>query len=166
MWYFGRGMGQASLGLPTDDALFGFQKAQGCVQSAGIGWGNNSAAAILQVLRWRLLERIARVKGQKEASETFAQLAVETEDLLAYDEPPGWYLSSRETLGAALYLNGEYAKAEAVFREDLKRRPNNSRSLFGLWQIAVKRHPADAPAAKARFERQWKGRVLPTIQDM
>src|SRR3978361_789214 len=79
MWYFGRGMGQASLQLPTDAALFIFQKAQGCVQSAGLGWGNNSASAILGVVKWRLLERIARMKGDRAASKEFALLAVETE---------------------------------------------------------------------------------------
>ncbi|HYX23160.1 MAG TPA: hypothetical protein VFC23_03335 [Thermoanaerobaculia bacterium] len=166
MWYFGRGMGHASLGLPTDDDLFGFQQAQGCVQNAGLGWGNNSASAILAVVRWRLLERIARMKGLKDASETFALLAVETEDLLDYDEPPGWYLSSRETYGASLFLNGEFKKAELVFREDLKRRPNDSRSLFGLWQALAAQHSSEAAIAKERFERQWRSSVLPNIQDM
>lgn len=166
MWYFGRGMGQASLGLPTDDALFGFQQAQGCVQSAGIGWGNNPASAILGVVRWRLLERIARMQGQKDASKEFALLAVETEDLLDYDEPPGWYLSSRETYGAALYLDGDLEKATRVFEEDLKRRPNNSRSLFGLWQTLAARHSSGAAAAKASFERQWLGGAPPNMKDL
>jgi len=166
MWYFGRGMGQASLGLPTDDALFGFQQAQGCVQSAGLGWGNNPASAILAVVRWRLLERIARAKGLKGASKEFALLAVETEDLLDYDEPPGWYLSSRETYGASLFLAGDLEKATRVFNEDLARRPNNSRSLFGLWQTLAARHSSEAPAAKTRFERQWMSSVLPDLKDM
>jgi len=166
MWYFGQGMADASLGRPTDGDLFGFQQAQGCVQSAGIGWGNNSASAILQVLRWRLLERIARQRGMKEASKTFALLAVETEDLLNYDEPPGWYLSSRETYGASLYLNGEFKKAADVFREDLRRHPNNSRSLFGLWQALAEQHSPEAALVKERFERNWSGKELPKLQDM
>lgn len=166
MWYFGRGMGQSSLGLSTDDALSGFQQAQTCVQNAGLGWGNNSASAILKVVRWRLLERIARMKGLKEASETFALLAVETEDLLDYDEPPGWYLSSRETYGASLFLNGKFDKAESVFREDLKRRPNNSRSLFGLWQALAEQHSSEAPGAKESFERYWRSSVLPRMEDL
>lgn len=166
MWYFGRGMGNASLGRPTDEDLFGFQQAQSCVQSNGIGWGNNSASAILQVVRWRLLERIARTKGLKEASKTFALLAVETEDLLDYDEPPGWYLSSRETYGASLFLNGEFGKAGEVFSEDLKRRPNNSRSLFGIWQVLEELRSSGIAAAKARFYQQWTGSVLPNMKDM
>lgn len=166
MWYFGRGMGQASLKLPTDDALLGFQKAQGCVQSAGLGWGNNSASAILGVVKWRLLERIARMKGDRVASKEFALLAVETEDLLDYDEPPGWYLSSRETYGASLFLNGDFSEAKAVFIKDLDRRPNNSRSLFGRWKALEAMKSPEAAAAKAHFEKQWASKVLPRMEDL
>ncbi len=166
MWYFGRGMGLASLKSPTGEALAGFQKAQGCVQSAGLGWGNNSAAAILGVVKWRLLERIARMKGDKAASKEFALLAVETEDLLDYDEPPGWYLSSRETYGAALFLNRDFSQANAVFVQDLDRRPNNSRSLFGRWKALEALSSPAAAAAKAQFEKQWTSKVPPKIEDM
>jgi tetratricopeptide (TPR) repeat protein len=166
VWYFGRAMAHASLGQPTDDDLQGFQQSQGCVQSAGLGWGNNSANDILKVVHWRMLERIARAKGLIEASQTFALLAVETEDLLDYDEPPGWYLSSRETYGAALYIGGDFMKAEQIFREDQKRRPNNSRSLFGLWQALKAQGSSEAPQVKALFEQQWKGSVLPNMADM
>jgi hypothetical protein len=168
MWYFGRVMGNASLKKPTDDDLRGFQLAQGCVQSAGLGWGNNSAYDILKVVSWRMLERIARMNEDlKEASRMFALLAVETEDLLNYDEPPGWYLSSRETYGAALYLGGDFVQAEQVFREDQKRRPNNSRSLFGLWQALKAQGSPEAPQVEARFKQQWQaGAPLPQMKDM
>ena len=166
MWYFGRGMANASLGRPTEESLFSFQQALGCVQSAGIGWGNNSASAILQVVKWRLLERIALMKGLKPAAITFASLAVETEDLLNYDEPPGWYLSSRETYGAVLFLNGEFGRADAVFNEDLRRHPNDSRSLFGLWQTLAAQHDPKAAGVKKKFEENWKSKVLPKLEDM
>lgn len=167
MWYFGRVMGKASLKKPTDDDLRGFQLAQGCVQSAGLGWGNNSASDILNVVHWRMLERIARMNGDLEASRMFALLAVETENLLNYDEPPGWYLSSRETYGASLYLAQDFVKAEEVFREDQKRRPNNSRSLFGLWQVLEALKSPEAAQAEARFKQQWQeGASLPQMTDL
>jgi tetratricopeptide (TPR) repeat protein len=166
MWYFGRAMGHASLGQPTDDDLQGFQQAQSCVQSAGLGWGNNSASDILKVVHWRMLERIAWKKGFQEASQTFALLAVETEDLLNYDEPPGWYLSSRENYGASLYRGKEFGNAEKVFREDLKRRPNNSRSLFGLWQALKAQGSPEAAQAEALFKQQWRGSALPNMEDL
>lgn len=165
-WYFGRAMGHASLKESTDADVNGFQQAQSCVQSAGVGWGNNAANDILNVVHWRMLERIARMNGRKEASKEFALLAVETEDLLDYDEPPGWYISSRETYGASLYLNGDYQSALRVFHEDQLRRPNNSRSLFGIWQVFAVIHSPEAKAAEQRFRAQWKSSVLPTIQNM
>jgi len=38
----------------------------------------------------------------------------------------------RESLGAALMLNGQPAQAESVFRADLEQYSRNPRSLFGL----------------------------------
>jgi hypothetical protein len=168
MWYFGRGMGRASVTppLPTDEDVYGFQKAQSCVQNAGLGWGNNSASAILQIVRWRLLERIARMKDLKDASKELALLAVQTEDLLDYDEPPGWYLSSRETYGAALFLAGDFTLANTVFIQDQLRRPNNSRSLFGLWKVLEIIQPSEAATAKANFYRQWTSKDLPDMKNL
>ena len=165
MWYFGRAMGRASLKEPTDDDVRGFQASRACVESAKLGWGNNTATDILNVVYWRMLERIARMKSLKEDSKLYASRAVAAEDLLQYDEPPGWYLSSRETYGAALYLNGDYEKAADVFREDQKRRPNNSRSLFGLWQVLKKLEPSEAAKAEADFKLQWAG-PEPTMENM
>ncbi|HYH46153.1 MAG TPA: hypothetical protein VEG34_10735 [Thermoanaerobaculia bacterium] len=163
LWYFGRAMGRASLGQPAGDDLRGFQQAQACVQDAGLGWGNNAASDVLKVVHWRLLERIARMERRPDASRMFALLAVESEDLLGYDEPPGWYVSSRETYGAALYLQKAFGEAEKVFREDQARRPNNTRSLFGLWQALKEQGPSKAEEARQweeRFQQHWKGAPL------
>ena len=54
------------------------------------------------------------------------------QDALGYDEPPSWYYPVRETLGAELLASKKPAQAEAVYRADLKRNPDNPRSLFGL----------------------------------
>ena len=43
----------------------------------------------------------------------------------------------RESLGAALLMNGDAAGAEKVFREDLDRNPRNPRSLWGLHQALM-----------------------------
>ena len=54
------------------------------------------------------------------------------QDALGYDEPPSWYYPVRETLGAELLANKKAAMAEAFYRDDLKRNPDNPRSLYGL----------------------------------
>ena len=84
------------------------------------------------------------------------EAAVAAEDLLTYDEPPTWYYPVRETLGAALLAGGDAARAERVFRDDLKRNPGNGRSLFGLWKtLEAQGRAADAARAGADFRRAW-----------
>ena len=92
----------------------------------------NSAAAVLEVAANVLDARIAEAKGDSAAAIASWRKAVEAEDRLAYDEPPGWYYPTRESLGAALLRAGQAAEAEAVFRADLESNPRNGRSLFGL----------------------------------
>ena len=58
--------------------------------------------------------------------------AIKLEDALNYDEPPGWLIPVRHSLGAILIHNGRYAEAEQVYREDLARLPENGWSLYGL----------------------------------
>jgi Flp pilus assembly protein TadD len=76
---------------------------------------------------------------------------------LNYDEPPGWYYPTRESLGAALLLAGEAAEAEKVFRQDLEHNPRNGRSLFGLAESLKKQGNSQAARAAQRdFESAWK----------
>jgi cytochrome c-type biogenesis protein CcmH/NrfG len=63
----------------------------------------------------------------------------------------------REPLGAALLLAGKAAEAESVFREDLKRNPNNARSIFGLAEsLKAQGKIADNDATRQQFEKAWK----------
>jgi hypothetical protein len=67
-------------------------------------------------------------------------VAVNAEDALRYDEPPGWILPVRHSLGANLMQAGHFAEAEQVYREDLLRLPENGWSLFGLTRSLKLRH--------------------------
>ncbi|MDZ4753432.1 MAG: hypothetical protein SGJ11_02920 [Phycisphaerae bacterium] len=53
--------------------------------------------------------------------------AVAIEDTLLYMEPPDWMQPARHTLGTVLLDAGQAADAERVYREDLKRWPENER---------------------------------------
>ena len=88
----------------------------------------------------------------------FLRQAVAAEDALAYDEPPGWYHPlSRESLGGALLLDEQYAEAESVFREDLRRNRRNGRSLFGLAEsLKAQGRAREAELVGREFERAWK----------
>ena len=71
-------------------------------------------------------------EGKLDAGFAALREAISAEDALRYDEPPGWILPVRHALGASLMANGRYAEAEQVYRDDLKRLPDNGWSLFGL----------------------------------
>jgi predicted Zn-dependent protease len=58
--------------------------------------------------------------------------AIKLEDALHYDEPPGWLIPVRHSLGAVLMKQQRFAEAEQVYRDDLVRSPENGWSLFGL----------------------------------
>ena len=86
---------------------------------------------------------------------------MEIQDGLAYDEPPAWYYPVRESLGAALLLAGDAARAEAVFRDGLGRSPRNGRMLFGLLASLKAQGKTEAAEwVEREFQAAWKGADL------
>ena len=68
----------------------------------------------------------------------------------------------RESLGGALLLNGQAARAESVFRSDLEQYPRNPRSLFGLLKaLEVQQKSSDVEEVRREFEAAWKNANLP-----
>jgi len=121
-----------------------------------IAAGNNTCQAILGVATPMLAGEILYRDGR--IDEGLAQLreAVKAEDGLRYDEPPGWLLPVRHSLGAALMQAHHFAEAEQVYRADLARVPENGWSLFGLAEsLHQQGKHADAGAAHARFHAIW-----------
>jgi tetratricopeptide (TPR) repeat protein len=84
------------------------------------------------------------------------QDAVRGEDSLLYMEPPDWVQPMRHVLGAVLMEAGRYAQAETVYREDLRRHPENGWSLFGLSQSLLKQKKTESTVVAARFKEAWK----------
>ncbi|MCU0974750.1 MAG: hypothetical protein MUC71_00360 [Steroidobacteraceae bacterium] len=82
--------------------------------------------------------------------------AVGIEDRIPYDEPPGWHAPVRQTLGATLLAMGKPAEAEAVYREELRRNPENGWSLKGLEQsLLAQRKDSEAREVGQRFAAAW-----------
>jgi tetratricopeptide (TPR) repeat protein len=119
---------------------------------------NNKAKDILGIARDVLGAKIALAKKDNAGAIALLQSAVATQDTLKYDEPEDWFFPVRESLGAALLMNGDNADAEKVFREDLNRHPRNPRSLFGL-QHALKAQGKeyDAGFVQKQLQSSWKG---------
>ena len=99
---------------------------------------------------------IATRRGDIGAGTTHFREAAKLEDAGLYFEPPKWYYPIRHSLGAALLKAGQHAEAEQVYREDLKRFPENGWSLFGLAQaLRAQSKNTEAAEVESRFHRAW-----------
>jgi hypothetical protein len=85
------------------------------------------------------------------------QVAVEREDRLRYSEPPDWIHPVRHALGATLLTAGRVEEAEQVYRDDLRRLPNNGWSLYGLSRsLHLQKKRDEAKLFDARFADVWR----------
>ena len=97
---------------------------------------------------------------QREGKAALALAAYErgraAEDALGYDEPPAWWLPARELIGELELAGGRPAQAEAAFREDLARRPENGFALQGLQKaLQAQQKAKEARAVEARWKKAW-----------
>jgi tetratricopeptide (TPR) repeat protein len=103
-----------------------------------------------------LMGEIATRSGKFDEGIAHFREALKIEDAGLYFEPPKWYYPTRHSLGAALLNAGQSAEAEAVYREDLKRFPENGWSLFGLAAaLRAQGKSAEAAAVDQRFSKAW-----------
>ncbi|WP_437959769.1 hypothetical protein WME76_09080 [Sorangium sp. So ce119] len=157
IWRYARGRALASRGRPDDAAREA--AALRAMSSGGAGdvtIGMNSAKDLLEIAALVLESQIASERGETGAAIGMLEAAARVEDTLRYFEPPDWPEPVRHTLGAALLKAGRPRDAEAVYREDLRRNPDNGWSLCGLEQsLRAQGREEEADAAHARFERAW-----------
>jgi tetratricopeptide (TPR) repeat protein len=112
------------------------------------------ASAVLQIAQHALAGEIAQRGGDLKGAEAHFREAVAVEDELLYMEPPHWYYPVRHSLGAVLLQQGRANDAEAVFRRDLERFPENTWALHGLQAaLRAQNRPADAEALQASIAR-------------
>lgn len=158
LWHWSRGMAHAAKGR-IDSAQEELKTFTLSAQEipANVRYGQNTARDVLKIAEHFLNARIA-ARGDRKLAVEFLRKAVAIEDSLAYDEPPGWYHPlARESLGGALMLTREYAEAERVFREDLRRNRRNGRSLFGLTEsLKAQGREYESGLVRREFERAWR----------
>jgi tetratricopeptide (TPR) repeat protein len=122
----------------------------------------NKAQSFLYLAENILDARIAEAKGDHTQAISYWEKAVEVQDKLYYGEPPEWFYPVRESLGAALLLNGQAERAEAAFRADLEQYPRNPRSLFGLLRaLEAQKKSANMEEVRGEFEAAWKNADVP-----
>jgi tetratricopeptide (TPR) repeat protein len=123
----------------------------------GALWGLNGADSILKIAGHILNGKLALAQKNPELGIKELQAAVAAEDVLAYDEPPAWFLPARESLGGALMASARYTEAERIFRDDLERNRRNGRSLFGLKESLKAQGRTDASRmVELEFQAAWK----------
>jgi tetratricopeptide (TPR) repeat protein len=120
-------------------------------------FGNNTGSDILDVAESFMRGEVLYRAGKVDEGLASLREAAAREDRLRYDEPPSWIMPVRHAFGAALLQAGRFAEAEAVFREDLARVPENGWGLYGLSRaLALQKKRAEAAAAERRFDAVWK----------
>jgi tetratricopeptide (TPR) repeat protein len=160
LWHWARGMALAAKGRAqeAEAEMQALVNATAAIPAEMPYGSQNLARPVLTIARHPLAARLASARGDRKSAVEFLRKAVEAEDALAYDEPPGWYHPlSRESLGGALLLDGQHAEAEKVFREDLARNRRNGRSLFGLAEsLRAQGRAREAELVGREFERAWR----------
>jgi tetratricopeptide (TPR) repeat protein len=115
------------------------------------------AKTVLEIADRALAGEIASRRGRLDEAADHFRAAMTLEDGLMYMEPPYWHHPIRHSLAAVLLAAGRPAEAETLYREDLKRFPENGWSLFGLSQsLAMLGKAHGAETAKRQFERAWQ----------
>lgn len=116
------------------------------------GW--STPATVLQIAEHSLRGEMALRAGEPAKAVPHFREAARLEDGLKYIEPPDWYYPIRHSLGVALLKAGQPAAAEVVYREDLRRFPQNGWALFGLVQ-SLKAQGKDAAATERELQAAW-----------
>ena len=121
-------------------------------------FGNNVASDLYAVAEPMLEGEILTAEGKLAEAIKSMRLAVTAEEKVRYAEPPDWVIPVRHPLGALLLKNGLAPEAEAVYREDLKKWPDNGWSLYGLSESLRRQgNETEAAAIRKKFEETWKG---------
>jgi len=161
-WHFGRGLALAGTGKISEaEAEYKIVSDAEAATPPDVIFQmpiNNKAKDIMKISKDVLGAKIALAKKDNSSAIAMLRDAVTIQDTLKYGEPPDWFFPVRESLGAALLMNGDAAGAEKVFREDLERNLRNPRSLWGLHQSLIQqKQDYDAGFIQKEFEASWKG---------
>jgi tetratricopeptide (TPR) repeat protein len=161
-WHFGRGLALAGTGkIGEAEAEYKIVSDAEAATPPDVIFQmpiNNKAKDIMKISKDVLGAKIALAKKDNSGAIAMLRDAVTIQDTLKYGEPPDWFFPVRESLGAALLMNGDAAGAEKVFRDDLERNLRNPRSLWGLHQSLIKQQrDYDAGFIQKEFEASWKG---------
>ena len=152
-WHYARGIAYAAKGETAlaKQEQKSFRKERESVPETSVLF-NNLSIDILGVAEAMLDGEIAFREGAYEAAFQHLRVAIRRDDELNYDEPWGWMQPTRHAYGALLLERKRADEAESVYREDLKKHPNNLWSLHGLAEsLEMQNKSTQAEAIRERF---------------
>jgi tetratricopeptide (TPR) repeat protein len=153
VWDFGQGYAQLRSG-DKDFARAYLNRVLEAAEHSTATFRVNSAHDLLGTLGGILEGEILRAAGDLEKATLSFERAVARQDAMVYDEPEPLPFAARHWLGAALLETKRYADAETVYREELKKHPNNGWSLFGL-KAALDGQGKSSADVETQFESSW-----------
>jgi len=132
-WHYGRTVAFAALGR-VDEATAEYEALLNAYEQTPDSRliGNNPAKKVLDIGVLMSKGELEYRKGNYDEAFALLREAVKKDDELRYDEPWGWMMPVRHSLGALLAEQQMYEEAEDVFTADLLLHPNNGWALKGL----------------------------------
>ena len=158
VWHYARGRALLAAGdtAGAEQELTALRDVAGMPELKQLRMEFNVSADLLAIGERVLSGWLAAERGEFDAAVAALEEAVRREDALFYGEPPEWSIPPRQDLGEILLLANRPAAAEAAFRADLAKFPENGWSLYGTMQaLRVQGKQAQAKEMQAMFERVW-----------
>lgn len=159
-WRYARAMALAGKGRARDAQAEQrrFERERQAVPPESLYLINNKAGDLLALAAATLDAKVLAARGLPNAAVDAWGRAVTLEAALQYDEPPAWFYTVRQSLGAALLRGGDYDGAEREFRTALSTRPRDGRLLYGLWQtLLAQGRDSEAALVQGQFASAWRG---------
>ena len=168
-WRYARAMAYAGNGRVREASAEQrrFEQARAGVVAESQYLINNKAGDVMTLAAATLDAQLATARGDATNAIAAWRRAVAAEDALQYDEPPAWFYTVRQSLGAALLRAGQGAEAEQVFRDALATRPRDARLLFGLWQtLLAQQRASEALLVENQYEEGWREATTPLTLEL
>ena len=158
---YARSIALSSLGR-TEEARSEMQAFNKAVDDVPKEWMifNNSVEKVLPIAKAMVEGELLWREGNVEKAFEKLRFGIREEDHLVYDEPPGWMIPVRHTLGALLMKNDQPKEAEIIYLEDLKQNRNNGWALVGLQQSYLAQEKTEqANALESHIQAVWPNRT-------
>jgi hypothetical protein len=151
-WHYARGIARIETQNPVE------ARAELAALQARTAFATGFRQRAGSLLALILGARVAHMDGDDPTAIKKLREVVATTATLPPEVFSPWYFPVGEWLGGMLLDSGDPAGAEAAYRADLARTPNNARSLYGLMQTLTREgKSAEARTLGDEIAANWRG---------